>query len=36
MVKYYATETSILPESHQVFRWGVLAPLLQISSFQSI
>jgi len=30
MVKYFATETWILPEGHQVFLWGVLAPLLQI------
>ena len=28
MVKYCATELSVLPKGHQVFQWGVLAPLL--------
>jgi len=36
MVKCCATETSIILEGHQAFRWDVLAPLLQISSFQGI
>jgi len=36
MIKCFATEILILPEGHQVFRWVVLAPLLQLYSFQGI
>ena len=28
IIKFYATETSVLLEGHQVCQWGVLAPLL--------
>ena len=28
--KYCATKASVLSEGHQVFRWGVLTPLLKI------
>ena len=35
MLKCCATKTSILPEGHQVFRWGVLTPLLLIP-FRSV
>ena len=30
------SQTSILPEVHKVFRWGVLAPLLLLHFFQGI